>query len=597
MEIKLLAISSWTLTGSVEFLCTGFKSTRFKMASQEYKDSDFYDYCCPVCLEEFQDPKVLPTCNHNVCRQCLENIIMRAKPAYLQCPTCRQESFIREEDLDGLQTNVFLVKLLRQTEPQQEREKLTRGIQACTTKAEVLGELIKELKLCRERKLERGDSLKEEIHRMADVLVEKTRKSEAELIDKLEDFITQQDKVFSRVETKVDAFRRKIQDQVGLSLNVYDREEEGEIISKMKNALASLARDNPEDKLYKEINELDSFTVAFDANKELLQKTNSQGIGNLTLSDQCGVKIGLSTPLQVMRVSLTTLRKISPANFGFESFSPLSIATDGKKHVAVADPENNNILILNRNGDFVRRFTSPANSSQPAMMFSGVTFSKDNKDLIAVNGARDVHLINPKEGTFKVSYRSSPQWGVKYCFVTTDLYGRFLLTCEPLAKQYRACIVVHSDAPFGKPDLRFGFSGDGALLFPFKALYHDKHYYVTDMEKGCVMVYNENGEFLRHFGRKDDEVNGDGHLVLPTGMAFDPREETFLVCDWGSSSIQTYKPDGSFLGAFPIDGRPTDIAMFSDGTLVVSSKDDQWIQFMSISPLGALTAQNVAEDE
>ncbi|KAJ7334397.1 hypothetical protein OS493_014708 [Desmophyllum pertusum] len=77
---------------------------------------------------------------------------------------------------------------------------------------------------------------------------------------------------------------------------------------------------------------------------------------------------------------------------------------------------------------------------------------------------------------------------------------------------------------------------------------------------------------------------------------FDPSEETFLVCDWGSSSIQTYKPDGTFLGAFPIDGRPTDIALFNDGTLVVSSKDDQWIQFMSISPLGALKV-NDAEKE
>ena len=516
---------------------------------------------------------------------------MRAKPAFLQCPTCRQRSFIREEDIDNLQTNVFLVKLLQQTEPQKEREKLSKGIQACVTKVEVLEELVKELKMCRERKLEHGELLREEIHRMADAIVKTIRKSEVELTDKLQDFISQQNEVFRRVQTKLESFSRKVQDQVDISLNVHDQGDDAEI-SKVKNTLASLARDMPEENVHKEINELDSFTVSFDANKEVLQKIADHGIGNLTMSDQSGVKVGLCTPLRVMRVSLNTLRKITPSNFGFETFSPLSIATDGDKHVAVADPENNNILLLNRNGDFLKRFTVPVNSSQPAMMFSGVAFSKDKKDLIAVNGARDVHVINPKEGTFKVSYRSSSQWGVKYCFVTTDTSGRLLLTCEPLAKQYRACIVVHSDAPFGKPDLKFGFSGEGALLFPFKALYHDKHYYVTDMEKGSVMVYNEDGEFLRHFGRKDDESSGDGHLVLPTGMVFDPSEETFMVCDWGSSSIQTYKPDGTFLGAFPIDGRPTDIALFSDGTLVVSSKDDQWIQFMSISPLGALREED-----
>lgn len=556
-------------------------------AAQKHLDADFYDYCCPVCLEEFQDPKVLPTCNHNVCRQCLENIVMRAKPAFLQCPTCRQQSFIREEDIDDLQTNVFLVKLLQQTEPQKEREKLSKGIQACVTKVEVLQELVKELKMCRERKLEDGELLREEIHRKADAVVETIRKGELDLVGKLEDFLSQQNEVFSRVQTRLESLSRKIQEQVDISLKVHDQED-GTEISKMKNTLAHLAREMLEDTVHKEINELDSFTVSFDANKELLKKFENHGIGNLTLSDHCGVKVGLCTPLQVMRVSLTTLRKITPSSFGFESFSPLSIATDGERHVAVADPENNNILLLNRNGDFLNRFTVPVNSSYPAMMFSGVAYSKDKKDLIAVNGARDVHIINPKDGTFKVSYRSSSQWGVKYCFVTSDSSGRLLLTCEPLAKQYRACIVVHSDAPFGKPDLRFGFSGEGALMFPFKALYHDKHYYVTDMEKGCVMVYNEDGEFLRYFGKKDEEISGGGHLVLPTGMVFDPSEETFLVCDWGSSSIQTYKPDGTFLGAFPIDGRPTDIALFSDGTLVVSSKDDQWIQFMSISPLGAL---------
>ena len=567
------------------------------MASQDHADADFYDFCCPVCLEEFQDPKVLPTCHHSVCRPCLENIITRARPAYLQCPTCRQQSFIRVEDLDDLQTNVFLVKLLQQTEPKKEREKLSKGIQACVTKVEVLEELMKELEMCRKRKLEHGQLLTEEIHSAADSLIQMIKKNEGDLTSKLEDFVSQQNDVFMRVQTRLQTFCREVQTQVDVSLKVLDQDDDDAEISKMKMALASLAHDTVlEDNLHKEINELDSFTVRFDPNKELLQKAEHHGFGNLSMNDSCGVKIGLCTPLKAMRVSLTTLRKIIPSNFGFESFSPLSVATDGETHVAVADPENNNILLLKRNGDFLKRFTVPVNSSQPPMMFSGVAFSRDKKDLIAVNGARDIHLINPQKGTFKVSYRSSSQWGVKYCFVSSDCVGRLLLTCEPLAKQYRACIVVHSDTPFGKPDLKFGFAGEGALLFPFKALYHNKHYYVTDMEKGCVMVYNENGEFLRHFGRKDDDNYSDGHLVLPTGMVFDPNDEILLVCDWGSSSIQTYKPDGTFQGAFPIDGRPTDMALFSDGTLVVSSKDDQWIQFMTISPLGALK-EEIGENE
>lgn len=41
------------------------------------------------------------------------------------------------------------------------------------------------------------------------------------------------------------------------------------------------------------------------------------------------------------------------------------------------------------------------------MMFLGVVFFKDKKDLIIVNGVCDVYFINLIDGIFKVSYRSS----------------------------------------------------------------------------------------------------------------------------------------------------------------------------------------------
>lgn len=90
---------------------------------------------------------------------------------------------------------------------------------------------------------------------------------------------------------------------------------------------------------------------------------------------------------------------------------------------------------------------------------------------------------------------------------------------------------------FGKFDLRFGFLGEGVLLFFFKVFYYDKYYFVIDMEKGCIMVYNEYGDFFWYFGSKDDEINGNGCLVLLIGMIFDLREGILLVCDWGFSFI------------------------------------------------------------
>lgn len=73
----------------------------------------------------------------------------------------------------------------------------------------------------------------------------------------------------------------------------------------------------------------------------------SQGIGELFMSDLSGVKIGIFIFLQFMRVLFIILCKIIVLSFGFELFLFLSIMIDGFKQVVVVDLENNNILILN----------------------------------------------------------------------------------------------------------------------------------------------------------------------------------------------------------------------------------------------------------
>ena len=48
---------------------------------------------CPVCLELYTDPKILP-CHHSFCQECLEKLSKKKEASgdtyYLSCPTCRQ---------------------------------------------------------------------------------------------------------------------------------------------------------------------------------------------------------------------------------------------------------------------------------------------------------------------------------------------------------------------------------------------------------------------------------------------------------------------------------------------------------------------------
>ena len=50
---------------------------------------------CPVCLDTYTNPKILP-CHHSFCQECLEGLPqemkVRGDTYYLPCPTCRQRA-------------------------------------------------------------------------------------------------------------------------------------------------------------------------------------------------------------------------------------------------------------------------------------------------------------------------------------------------------------------------------------------------------------------------------------------------------------------------------------------------------------------------
>ncbi|KAH7709657.1 Tripartite motif-containing protein 56 [Aphelenchoides avenae] len=48
---------------------------------------------CPVCLDTYVDPRVLPACGHTVCHSCVRKLI-HAPPnrTTVACPECRETS-------------------------------------------------------------------------------------------------------------------------------------------------------------------------------------------------------------------------------------------------------------------------------------------------------------------------------------------------------------------------------------------------------------------------------------------------------------------------------------------------------------------------
>ncbi|KAM7394499.1 hypothetical protein PAMP_021299 [Pampus punctatissimus] len=85
---------------------------------------------CSICLDRYENPKVLP-CLHTFCERCLQNYI----PAYsltLSCPVCRQTSILPEKGVAALQNNFFITNLM---------DVLQRAPDSCSQEAAALNNI------------------------------------------------------------------------------------------------------------------------------------------------------------------------------------------------------------------------------------------------------------------------------------------------------------------------------------------------------------------------------------------------------------------------------------------------------------------------
>uniref|UniRef100_A0AAQ4NR16 RING-type E3 ubiquitin transferase n=1 Tax=Gasterosteus aculeatus aculeatus TaxID=481459 RepID=A0AAQ4NR16_GASAC len=65
---------------------------------------------CSICLDRYENPKVLP-CLHTFCERCLQNYIP-PHSLTLSCPVCRQTSILPEKGVAALQNNFFITNLM-----------------------------------------------------------------------------------------------------------------------------------------------------------------------------------------------------------------------------------------------------------------------------------------------------------------------------------------------------------------------------------------------------------------------------------------------------------------------------------------------------
>ena len=95
---------------------------------------------------------------------------------------------------------------------------------------------------------------------------------------------------------------------------------------------------------------------------------------------------------------------------------------------------------------------------------------------------------------------------------------------------------------------------------------HRNEIIVSENSNHCVSIFHPSGKKLRSFGTQG---SGDDQFNSPMGVTLD-NEDNILVADSKNNRIQKFSADGTFLAAFRIISRPTDIAFSSiNGRLYV----------------------------
>ncbi|XP_078671654.1 tripartite motif-containing protein 54-like isoform X3 [Branchiostoma floridae x Branchiostoma belcheri] len=82
------------------------------------------DLHCPVCLDVYTKPVLMLPCQHNLCRQCVQNIVYTqdeddegyrggpGRPSAFPCPQCRQCTYLGRRGIDGLKRNILVENIV-----------------------------------------------------------------------------------------------------------------------------------------------------------------------------------------------------------------------------------------------------------------------------------------------------------------------------------------------------------------------------------------------------------------------------------------------------------------------------------------------------
>ena len=358
---------------------------------------------CPVCMEEFLDPKCLP-CFHSVCKKCLEGMTYGDTTEVIQCPVDRRRSFLPDQGIEGLPSSIFLLRMLEARPGRHERTHTKTALEKCREKVQRIRQAVEnKVNTAFEKEKLR---VKQQIHSSAEQLRRIITEKENEVcsqVDRLiakemeactesiaDEVLDQTESLFEEVENMIKKLQtREIKEDTNRKSFVdylLELDESNVILSVMRKPCSSFI----------------PFVFEFSHNRTFLECLKDQKLGHITSHtgrlnalnenalSQTHLPCDKSLHTNVIAGQVIKTLEV-PEEFKC-SFKPSAIAVSRLGQVAITDAASDRVLIYDEDQEYMSSFngksgndTKPIRDVQPPI---AVTFSHDHNIIVFKNSCK-----------------------------------------------------------------------------------------------------------------------------------------------------------------------------------------------------------------
>ena len=269
-------------------------------------------------------------------------------------------------------------------------------------------------------------------------------------------------------------------------------------------------------------------------------------------------KVLLTNTVQVKQRLIQVLGELELKKETFEQ--PRGLAVNSKGQIAVVDSKKRCVLITDMEGNCLRKVSCHGNRDGQLHSPSDVTYLNDDNILVVDELANCIQQFNVQTGNFVKSFGKRGTRDGEFqnpVSVCVDDEGRVIVAdCRNNRVQ-----VLSQD---GEPLFKFGDTGPEKLKRPFRCIYHEKKFIVSDLDNNSVKFYDNSGTFLYEI---------EGQLDYPWGLCVQKcgDHHNLLVCNTANARVDQFALEGCFTGK-TIDKFKvlTRITTTPDGLILVS---------------------------